>query len=63
MVILNRFIKPALGGKSDAQVIVSRGIIRIQANGFLKLADGPADLVLVEEGDAKIVVGLGEIRF
>ena len=39
------------------------GVIRFEADGFLKLADRLVNPAFLVEGDAKVVVGLGVIRF
>ena len=39
------------------------GVIRFQADGFLKLDDRLVDSAFLEEGDAKVVVSLGVIGF
>ena len=42
--------------EGDAEIVVGIGIIRFQADGFLKLADGLVNLALLDEGDAEVVV-------
>jgi len=56
-------IGSALIEEGDAQVVMGLGVIRFEANGFLKLADRVVGLEFVEEGSAEIVVGLSVIRF
>ena len=52
-----------LGGERDIQVLAGLGIIRLESQGFLELADRLVGSAFLGEGDAEVVVGLGVIRF
>ena len=52
-----------LGGERGVQVLAGVGIVRLESQGFLELADGLVGLAFPAEGDAEVVVGLGVIRF
>ena len=51
------------GGERDGQVLAGLGIVRLESQGFLELADGLVGLAFLAEGGAQVVVGLGVIRF
>ena len=51
-----------LGGEHDVQVLAGVGIVRLESQGFLELADRLVGLAFLDEGDAQVVVGLGVIR-
>ena len=52
-----------MGGERDDQVLAGVGIVRLESQGFLELADRLADSALLVEGAAQVVVGLGVFRF
>ena len=52
-----------LGGEHELQVLAGVGIVRLESQGFLELADRLVGLAFPAEGDAEVVVGLGVIRF
>ena len=45
------------------RLLCASAIIRVQADGFLELADGLVELAFLDEGGAEVVVCLGVIRF
>ena len=44
-----------LGGEQDLQVLAGIGIVRLESQGFLKLADGLVDLAFQAEGGARLL--------
>ena len=52
----------ALGGKEVAEVITGFGVSRLEPDGFLELHDGVVGFAGGGE-IAKVVMGLGKIRF
>ena len=58
-----RLRRIGLGSKRPIQVVAGVGIVRLESQGFLELADRLVDLAFLAEGDAEVVVGLGVIRF
>src|ERR1035438_2874492 len=52
-----------LGSERDQQVLAGVGIVWLESQGFLELADCLDGAALSMEGGAQVVVGLGAIRF
>ena len=54
-IVLDRFIKPALGGEGDTQIVQRFGEIRIDLDGLAIVLDRFIKPALGGEGDAQIV--------
>ena len=46
----------------EATVVVGHGVLRVEADSFDVVLDGPLVLALVIKGEATVVVGLGILR-
>ena len=60
VIILNRFIKPALGGEGIAQIVQRLEKVRIDLDGLAIVLDRFIKPALGGEGDPQIVQRVGE---
>ena len=53
--------RTSLGGERGVQVFAGVGIVRLESQGFLELADRLAGAALLVEGGAEIIVSFGVV--